>query len=167
MTYARSAVRTVRTRASPEDVFARLDDPTALGSHMQKPSAMMLGGTMHYELDEGRGRTVGSVIRMTGNVLGLRLFLEEVVTERSPPFSKTWETQGDIRLLVIGHYRMGFTVTPQENSSLVGIFIDYSLPDGLVGGLLGSMFAGSYADWCLRNMTQDIDNSSASHSGAG
>lgn len=153
MRYARSAVRTVRTRALPEDVFEQLDDPTVLGSHMQKPSAMMLGGTMRYELDEGRGRAVGSVIRMTGTVLGLRLFLEEVVTERSPPFSKTWETRGAIRLLVIGHYRMGFTVTPQDNGSIVGIYIDYNLPDGLVGGLLGSVLAGSYADWCLKRMT--------------
>lgn len=88
MTYARSAVRTVRTRSSPEDVFGRLDDPTALGSHMQKPSAMMFGGTMRYELDEGRGRTVGSVIRMTGNVLGLRLFLEGVVTRGRRPFRR-------------------------------------------------------------------------------
>ena len=143
MTYARSAARAVRTRPSPEDVFERLDDPTALGSHMQKPSAMMLGGTMRYELDEGRGRAVGSVIRMTGNVLGLRLFVEEVVTERSPPFSKAWETRGDIRLLVIGHYRMGFTVTPQDIGSLVGIYIDYDLPAGFVGSLRGSVFAGS------------------------
>lgn len=76
MSYGRSAARTVRSRASPEAVFERLDDPAALGSHMQKPSAMMLDGTMRYELDEGWGRAVGSVIRMTGNVLALRLFLE-------------------------------------------------------------------------------------------
>lgn len=151
--YAHSETLSVRSRASPEAAFERLDDPTALGSHMQKPSAMMLGGTMRYELDEGRGRAVGSVIRMTGNVLGLRLFLEEVVTERSPPFSKTWETRGDIRLLVIGHYRMGFTVTPQENGSLVGIHIDYDLPGSLFGRLLGTMFAESYAHWCLKKMT--------------
>lgn len=156
MTYARSALRTVRTRASPEDVFERLDVPTTLGSHMQKPSAMMLGGTMRYELDEGRGRAVGSVIRMTGNVLGLRLYLEEVVTERSPPFSKTWETRRDIRLLVIGHYRMGFTITPQDVGSLVCIFIDYDLPSSLFGRLCGSVLAASYAEWCLKRMTEGL-----------
>ncbi len=106
MIYAHSEVLSLRSRASPEAVFERLDDPTALGSHMQKPSAMMLGRTIRYELDGGRGRNVGSVIRMAGNVLGLRLFLEEAVIERLPAFSKTLETRGEIRLLVIGHYRI-------------------------------------------------------------
>ncbi|MBB4067256.1 SRPBCC family protein [Gellertiella hungarica] len=154
--YAHSETLSVRSRASPEAAFERLDDPTALGSHMQKPSAMMLGGTMRYELDGGRGRTVGSVIRMTGYVLGLRLFLEEVVIERSPPFSKTWETRGDIRLLVIGHYRMGFTITPQGNGSHVGMFTDYNLPDGQGWKIMGAVFAKFYARWCLRKMTEGL-----------
>ncbi len=156
MRYARSAVRTVRTRASPEDVFERLDDPTVLGSHMQKPSMMMLGGTMRYELDEGRGRAVGSVIRMTGNILGLRLFLEEVVTERSPPFSKTWETRAKIRLLVMGHYRIGFTITPQDNGSHVGMFMDYAMPASQGWRIVAGLFAKYYAGWCLRKMTEGL-----------
>lgn len=93
---------------------------------------------------------------MTGNVLGIRLFLVEVETERSPPFSKTWETRGDIRLLVIRHYRMGFTVTPQDRGSLIGMYIDYDMPGGLAGRVLGSLLAGTYADWCLRKITEGL-----------
>ncbi|WP_234841878.1 hypothetical protein [Sinorhizobium meliloti] len=58
-------------------LFDYLDDQASLGSHMQKPSMMMLGGRMSYEFDEARGRTVGSVIRMRGNILGLVLPLKK------------------------------------------------------------------------------------------
>lgn len=57
---------------------------------------------------------------------------------------------------MIGHYRMGFTVTPHDVGSLVGIFIDDDLPGGFVGNLLGGLFAGSYAECCLRQMTEGL-----------
>jgi len=55
---------------------------------MTKPSGMMLGGSMSCEVDERGGREVGSVIRMAGTILGLRLAVEEIVTERIPPRRK-------------------------------------------------------------------------------
>lgn len=59
MSYGRSAVRTVRSRASPEAVFERLDDPTAPGIAYAKPSAMMPGRTMRYSLTRGGERPSG------------------------------------------------------------------------------------------------------------
>jgi len=85
---------TVHVAATPERLFAYLDDPTQLGGHMTKPSSMMLGGSMSYEVDERGGREVGSVIRMTGAVLGLRLAVEEMVTERTPPRRKGAQHSG-------------------------------------------------------------------------
>jgi hypothetical protein len=95
--YASSAV----VRATPEAVFARLDDQTRLAAHMQTSSAMMGGGSMAYAFDEGRGQAVGSHIRMTGSAFGLHLDVDEVVTERTPPTRKVWSTTGTPRLLVI------------------------------------------------------------------
>ena len=46
---------------------------------------------------------------MNGRILGLKLSLDEVVTERDPPARKVWETVGVPRLLVIGPYRMGLS----------------------------------------------------------
>jgi hypothetical protein len=45
---------------------------------------------------------------MSGRVAGLALLVEEVVTERNPPYLKVWETRGHPRLLVIGDYRLDF-----------------------------------------------------------
>jgi hypothetical protein len=47
--------RTVHVKASPDAVFAHLDDQTRLAEHMEKPSAVMGGGRMTYEFDSGRG----------------------------------------------------------------------------------------------------------------
>lgn len=119
---------------------------------------MTAGGVFRVETDALRGRAVGSVIRMSGAILGLKVSVEEVVTEYCPPHSKSWETRGVTRLLVIGGYRMGFSISPRDAGSLLKVFIDYRLPTGglrLFGQILGS----SYARWCTRRMVQDAVNS--------
>ena len=142
----------VDVAAPPEAVFAFLDDPKALGAHMGRRSAMMMGGRMAYRFDADSARTVGSVIRMEGSLLGLWLAVTEVVTAREPPTHKAWETRGPQRIVVMAGYRMGFDVTPSGNVSRVRLFIDYDLPEGWLGRLLAGAVADLYAAWCLRKM---------------
>ena len=58
-------------QASPGQVFAHIDDPTRLASHMRKGSWRMAGGHMNTATDAGRGQAVGSRIRVSGRVLGV------------------------------------------------------------------------------------------------
>ncbi len=111
MTYAHRAQAIADVATSADVLFAYLDDQASLGSHMQKPSMMMLGGRMSYEFDEARGRAVGSVVKMRGTILGLVLSVEEVIIDRQPSRRKVWETRGPPNLLVIGGYRMGFEMS--------------------------------------------------------
>ena len=67
---------------SPEEVFGFVDDHARFSSHMTDSSWMMAGGRMNVELDDGKGRAVGSHIRLSGRVLGVRLHLDEVITRR-------------------------------------------------------------------------------------
>ena len=83
------------------------------------------------------------------------LAVEEVVTARLVPWNKTWETRGEPRLLVIGAYRMGFTISPQEARSHLVVFIDYQLPQTGFARVLGLIFGRAYAAWCTRRMTAD------------
>lgn len=136
-------------------LFAHLDDHRRLAGHMEKPSLMMAGATMRVETDALQGQTVGSVIRITGRVLGVDLVVEEVVTERVPPLRKTWETRGEPRLLVISSYRMGFIISPQNNCSRLVVFIDYQLPPRGFGHWLALLFGRIYAAWCTRRMATD------------
>ena len=142
--------------AAPADrVFAYADDPARLSSHMSKSSWMMGGGRMETELDADHGQTVGSRIRLSGRVLGIQLSVEEIVTDRVPPHRKVWETTGSSRLLVIGHYRMGFEIASQENGSVLRVYIDYAPPEDAPARWLGLLFGRYYARWCIQQMVRD------------
>ena len=136
-------------------LFTHLDDHRRLASHMEKPSLMTAGASMRIDTDEGHGQAVGSVIRMTGRVLGLRLSVEESVTRRDPPREKVWETVGEPRLLVIGAYRMGFIISPVGAGTRLVVFIDYLLPAQGIGQVLGWLLGRPYAAWCTRRMAGD------------
>jgi len=145
----------VEVRAPAAALFAHLDDQERLAGHMEKPSMMMMGGRMSYEFDAARGRAVGSIIRMGGNFLWLRLSVEEAIVVREPPRLKVWETHGAPQLLIIGAYRMGFEIDPIDSGSGLRVFIDYQRPAGLVGRVLGALFAPVYARWCVNRMAKD------------
>ena len=155
MTYARHDEVSIEVSAAAPALFDHLDDQERLAAHMNKPSMMMLGGRMFYEFDAGRGRTIGSLIRMGGNFLWLNLFVEEVVTEHERPHRKTWETRGVPRLIIIGKYRMGFEIEDMSAASRLRVFIDYELSKGPIGKVLGALFAPMYARWCVRRMAGD------------
>lgn len=140
--------------ATAETAFAFLDDHRRLSSHMES-SPMMLGSSMRIEIDRLRGQAVGSMIRLHGRVLGMRLALEQAVTEYEPPRRKAWQTLGEPRLLVIGGYRMGFDVEPAGARCRVRIWIDYDLPRAGVGRWLGLLLGRVYARWCTRQMLHD------------
>lgn len=136
-------------------LFAHLDDHRRLASHMGKPSLMTAGASMRIDVDAHRGQAVGSVIRMTGTMLGMHLSVEEAVTRRDPPREKVWETLGEPRLLVIGAYRMGFEVSPLEVGSRLVVSIDYRLPVRGIARVLGWLLGRIYAAWCTRRMVED------------
>lgn len=138
--------------APVEQVFAFLDDPKALAAHMGESSMMMLGSRMSINVDAGGGRVIGSKVRMHGRMMGIRLSLEEVITERQFPTTKVWETIGTPKLLVISRYRMGFELTRSGASSLVRVFIDYRLPIKPPGSWLGHLLGAVYARWCTKQM---------------
>lgn len=149
-TFERQFKDEVVVAASPEQVFAYLDDHRNLSSHMSESSWMMGGGRMDTVIDEGMGQRMGSHIRLSGSAFGVNISLDEVVAEYEPPHHKTWETVGVPQLLVIGNYRMGFIVEPSGQGSLLAVFIEYDHPK--THAWLGRLFGGFYARWCVRQM---------------
>lgn len=141
-----------------EQVFAHLDDHARLSSHMSKPSWSTGGGRLEIQIDEGRGQKVGSRIRLSGRVVGVDLSVEEIVVERDPPRRKVWETIGAPKLLVIGHYRMSFELAAYGSGSLLGVLIEYALPERAPARWLGRLFGRYYARWCTQQMVDDAVN---------
>ena len=141
--------------APPAEVFEFLDDHRRLSAHMTKPSWMMAGSHMTIDMDEKQGRALGSKITLGGRILGLALNVEEVVIEYNAPYTKAWKTIGSPRLLVIGSYSMGFSLSLREGGSLLRVFIDYSPPSEGAARLLGRIFGKLYARWCTNRMARD------------
>lgn len=152
--FAHHRETTVLLNARAEDAFAYLDDFTKLSAHMEKRSAMMMGSRMLIEMDPLGGRAPGSRVRMRGRVLGMKLSLEEVVIERAPPLTKSWQTV-DANLLVIGQYRLGFALAPRADRSELRVFIDYDLPSRGLARWLGQVFGSAYARWCTERMASE------------
>ena len=138
-----------------DQVFAHIDDHARLSAHMGEPSWRMGGGQMETQIDAGRGQRVGSRIRLSGRVFGVELSVEEIVVERDPPRRKVWETTGAPKLLVVGHFRMGFELSAQGNASMLRVFIEYALPERAPARWLGRLFGRYYASWCTRQMVDD------------
>jgi hypothetical protein len=134
-------------------VFAFLDDPSHLTSHMSKSSWMMGGGAMSTTTDEGKGQSIGSHIRLNGRAFGLSVYLDEVISRREPPRLKEWRTVGPHRLLVVGDYIMGFELKAFGQQTQIKIYIDYDLPQrhAWLGKLLGSFYARLCVDKMLRD----------------
>jgi hypothetical protein len=141
--------------APVEQLFDLLDDPHLLAAHMQKRSWRMAWGRFDVSTDAGDGRRVGSHIRLEGRVLGLRLGLDEVVVVRDRPTEKRWETSSPPRLLVIGHYRLGFRLSASPGGTQLTVGIGYDLPARGVPRQLGRLFANLYARWCLSRMADE------------
>ncbi len=148
----------VAVNANQNEVFSYADDHRNFSSHMNQSSWMMGGGSMQTEIDEGKGQRVGSHIKMGGKVMGVELALDEVITVHEPPKRKEWETVGDINLLVIDQYRLGFEISPHEANSDLRVYIDYDLPKSAKARLLGVMFGGMYAKWCVGQMANGVSN---------
>lgn len=152
-TYERHFEGKVSLPVSVERAFAYLDDHRRLSSHMNGSSWMMGGGRMETSFDRGGGRELGSHIRISGKAFGLPVSLDEVVVRRDPPTRKAWETVGEVRLLVIGPYRMAFELMPQGPRSELRVSIDYHLP--VRGRWLGILLGDRYARWCVDRMLDD------------
>lgn len=151
----RSYEETITVKSGPEEVFAYADDHKNLASHMNATSLMMGGGKMTTILDEDHGQKVGSHIKMSGKVLGIMIYLDEVIVERTPPSRKVWETVGMPKLLVIGKYILGFEITPRVKGSQLEVFIQYTMPTGPTK-ILGLLFGDFYAKWCVKQMIKSV-----------
>lgn len=142
--------------ANIDRVFAYIDDHERFSSHMNQSSWMMAGSKMKTWVDEEKGQKVGSHIRMEGTVLGVHLFLDEVVTHHEPPRLKIWKTIGNPQLLIIGNYQMKVELKPHETGSFVTVSIDYELPTTNIW--LGKLLSGWYAKWCVQQMLNGTKN---------
>jgi hypothetical protein len=144
-----------RLPVSDQEAFDYLDDHSKLSAHMSEKSWMMLGSTMDIFSDARRTREVGSEFGFKGTILGVPLFVREVVTLRQPPRSKRWKTVGDPVLWVIGAYEMCFELCPETEGASLTVGISYERPQRGFPRFLSIFFHRAYARWCTKKMVVD------------
>ena len=144
--------------------FEYLDEPKKLSARMGRSSMMMAGSKMDMILDEKQGRDLGSVIKMTGKMMGLDLFLQEKIVDRKPFEKKYWEAFGTQRLVILDQYRMGFSLKELGKQTELTVSIQYRLPSKGISRIIGKMLAGFYAKWCTEQMTKDAERAFESKS---
>lgn len=137
--------------APAQDVFNYVDDHSKYYSHVMKFSRMV-GGRMDLQVDEGHGQSVGSPIRLSGKVLGKSLSLEEVITRREPPRTKTWKTVGTPKFLIVGQYQYNVQIEPQGNGSVLRVSFSSDPPKE--SGWLRRLFSKVYTKLCAREMIE-------------
>ena len=97
--------RTALINASPEQVFAYVDDIRNLARHMsESPSMPMMGSKLKLEIVTPEPTGVGATYRYTGKMLGLVLDFSETVTTYIAGREKIWRTIGDPKLLIMRGY---------------------------------------------------------------
>lgn len=154
--YSRHYEESAVVDADVERVFAYADNHANFSSHMNQSSWMMAGGKMVTQTDEGGFRKAGSHLKMHGNVLGVKLFLDEAVTLHEPPHRKEWQTVGEVNLLVIDHYKLGFEIISSDGQTNLRVYIDYDLPQSTKTRWLGVLFGRMYAKWCVSQMISGV-----------
>lgn len=153
--YERSGVLT----ASPQQIFEFADDPKNFSAHMNKRSWMMLGTKMDTIVDEREFKEVGSHMQMVGNIVGIKLYLDEVVTDRNPNEGKGWKTipgKEKLKLVVVGDYAMAFRIEEIPEGSNFTVSIDYDLPKNPFNRALGYLMGDMYAHWCVNLMLDGV-----------
>lgn len=138
--------------AKPQEVFAFMDNIDNTGMHMTKSNAQMMGSKLNLEWLTEHKTGLNTKYRWTGKVLGMKMKFTAIVTQWDPGKSKTWETIGEAKMIVISWYRMYLDLTPNEDgttSAKLGIL--YTKTKNPLGFLLGRR----YSVWCVKSMLKD------------
>ncbi|HUC82583.1 MAG TPA: SRPBCC family protein [Flavisolibacter sp.] len=142
-------------QATPQKVFAQMDDFSKTGMHMGESSMMMMGSKLRLEQLSPNATGVGASYRWHGKIMGLAIDFTETVTEWQPPERKEWQTIGKARIIIMSWYRMWFEIMPVEQGTLVKLSISYLPQKNGFFKILSFLFARLYCNWCLNNMLND------------
>ena len=141
--------------ATPEKVFAQMDDFSKTGMHMSENSMMMMGSKLKLEQLSPNATGAGASYRWYGKMLGMKMDFSETVTIWQPPKRKEWEIIGEAKIIIMSWYKMGFEISPNENGTMAKIGISYLPPKEWYYKILSFFFANWYCNWCLNNMLDD------------
>jgi hypothetical protein len=151
----KTKTKNIFIQATPEKVFAQMDDFSKTGMHMGEKSMMMMGNKLKLEQLSSNSTGVGAKYRWSGKTMGMKMDFSETVTKWQPPKFKEWETIDEAKIIIMSWYRMWFEIVPVEKGAISKLSIKYIPPKGWFFKILSFLFAKWYCNWCLNNMLND------------
>lgn len=148
----RKLSRVILVSASPEQVFAFLDDPRKVGAHMQGGG---MGVKLRLETLSENFTGVGATHRWHGKAVGLKIDYTTVVEKWTMNKERASHTIGIPRMVIMSGFNMRWTLVPGNGGTRIEIDFEYSLPKSWVGRALGRLLGRRYGDWCLNMILAD------------
>ena len=150
----RKIERTMIINAKPEEVFAFMDDINNTGRHMTESNAQMAGSKLKLEWLTDYKTGLNTKYKWTGKVMGMKMKFTVIVSQWDSGKSKTWETIGDAKMIVISWYRMYLELKPNDDGTTTAkLGILYTKSKNIPGFLLGKR----YSIWCVNSMLNDTN----------
>lgn len=144
--------KTVVINASPKEVFDFMDDINNTGMHMTKTNPQMMGSKLNLEWLTDHKTGLNTQYKWTGKVVGMKMKFTVVVTGWESGRSKTWETIGKAKMIVISWYRMYLELKQNDDGTTTAkLGILYTRSKSFLGFLLGKR----YSMWCVNSMLND------------
>ncbi|MEO6455853.1 MAG: SRPBCC family protein [Ginsengibacter sp.] len=147
--------KSILINATPERVFAQMDDFSKTGMHMSESSMMMMGSKLKLEQLSIKPTGIAASYRWYGKMMGMTMDFSEAVTKWQPPKLKEWETVGEAKIIIMSWYRMWYEISSDENGTSAKMSISYLPPKEWFYKILSFLFANLYCNWCLSNMLND------------
>ncbi|MBI2271940.1 MAG: hypothetical protein HYU69_16490 [Bacteroidetes bacterium] len=148
----RKTEKTVIVNAKPEEVFAFMDDISNTGMHMTKNSVQMAGSKLRLEWLTEHKTGLNTKYRWTGKAMGMKVKFTVIVTQWDEGKSKTWETIGDAKMIVISWFKMYLELKRNNDGTTTArLGILYTKSKNIPGFLLGKR----YSIWCVKSMLKD------------
>jgi hypothetical protein len=145
--------------ATPEVVFAYMDNLSNTGMHMTEKSSMMMGSKLQLEQLSENATGPNAKFRWFGKMMGFTLDFTVVVTNWIKSREKIWETVGDAKMIIMKWYRMHLVISPEGKNTRVELSIAYLKPGNIFFRIIALLLGPLYANWCLNNMLNDSKKS--------
>ena len=141
--------------ATPEKVFAYMDNLSNTGMHMTESSAMMMGSKLQLKQLSENATGLNSKFRWFGKMMGFTMDFTVVVTKWIKDKEKIWETIGDAKMIILKWYQMHLVISPEGRNTKAELSIAYTKPENIFFGIIALFLGPLYANWCLNNMLND------------
>jgi hypothetical protein len=141
--------------ATPQKVFAYMDNLSNTGMHMTEKSSMMMGNKLQLKQLSENATGLNAKFRWFGKMMGFTLDFTVIVTNWIKDKEKIWETVGDAKMIIMKWYKMHLLISSEGKNTKVALSISYIKPKNIFFRVIAFFLSPLYANWCLNKMLND------------